>query len=115
MPRKIPLKYLKVAGDLSAETGVPLDNILENFAEKAREIDEATNAPEGKYRVLWVDKFDNSKGIHADYTSREKALKEARRLTRDAMKDATNHSIATVYLVYNSKNNYLGGDAWIGE
>jgi hypothetical protein len=75
-------------------------------------------APPGKFRIVGIDKFEPPGEGHFvvdDYDTAEEALEIARKMTRDASKDSTSPSIATVYYVYNDKGQYLGGDIYNNE
>jgi hypothetical protein len=74
-------------------------------------------APPGKFRILGIDKFPfpNEDWIKGDYDSLEEALSLARKLTKEASKDSTDPSIATVYYVYDDKGVYRGGDIYKNE
>jgi hypothetical protein len=69
----------------------------------------------GLYTVLWSDKFDYSSGVEGRYKTAEEALRVARKKSKDAMKSASGHGIATVYLAYDPEGKYIGGDTWVGE
>jgi hypothetical protein len=100
-------------------------------------------APKGKFRIVAVDKFEppgEATEIIQDMIDKEEAIKYARELTIEHMKDIlsqhgvkysvvknrpnkkkvprkanASYSMATVFYVYDDKMNYLGGDAWVGE
>lgn len=75
-------------------------------------------APKGKFRIVRIDRFEipgEGHWIVGDYDTRNEALKIARDRTRDASKDATDPSIATVFYVYDENGVYLGGDIYKGE
>jgi len=100
-------------------------------------------APKGMYRIVSVDKFHppgEATEVIQDMTNKEKAIKHARELTIDYMKDILrqhgvkysiiknrkdkkkvpkeaddSYSMATVFYVYDDKMKYLGGDAWVNE
>lgn len=75
-------------------------------------------APPGMYRIVEVDKFPpipEGQFVYGDYKSKGEALTLARILTEGAMKRCTGYGVATVYLVYDDKGRYLGGDSWVGE
>lgn len=74
-----------------------------------------TKKPEGRYKVIGVDKFSDEDFELGCYDSAEEALKVAREKTRESMGHASDHSVATVYYVYAPDGKYLGGDAWVGE
>jgi len=85
---------------------------LEERHERARKL---RQSDKGKYRVLWVDKFDGSDGIEGEYKTAEEALKVARQKTKEAMKSTTGYGVATMYYAYDPNGRYLGGDVWVGE
>jgi len=72
-------------------------------------------SPEGKCKVIGVDKFDGEDWVEGEYDTPEEALKEARRLTEEAKPLASHHNVATVYYAYDRDGNYLGGDTWVDE
>jgi hypothetical protein len=75
-------------------------------------------APKGKFRIVGIDKFEipgEGHWVEGDYDTCEEALKIARNRTRNASKDATDPSIATVFYVYDENGAYLGGDIYKGE
>lgn len=120
----IPKDAMKAAAEVSRESGQPLDDILHAFTVKRQEVKQKRTAPEGKFRILGVDKYDNSDWVHGDYEDMETAVSEARRLTTEAKKDVfvgissrpnPGHDIATVYYAYNDRGEYLGGDTWVNE
>ena len=79
---------------------------------------EDLKAPKGKFRIIGIDKFEipgEGHWVVGDYDTREEALKIARYRTRNASKDATDPSIATVFYVYDENGGYLGGDTHKGE
>lgn len=115
MAEKIPREALKIAGALSRESLVPLDDILHANEVKSREVAEKRKSDSGQFNVLGIDKYDGESWIHGKYNSAEKALEEARKMTREAMSSASDSSIATVYYAYDPNGNYLGGDAWKKE
>ena len=88
---------------------------LNAFQIKAKEVANKIKSNSGKFKVLGIDKFDREDWIHGEYNSAEEALEEARKMTKKAMKKASNSSIATVYYAYNPNGEYLGGDIWNNE
>ena len=46
----------------------------------------------------------------ADFDDREEAIRKAREMTRNASKDASDPSVATVFYAYDENGNYLGGE-----
>lgn len=115
MADKIPTDALKVAGALSRESGVPLDDILQAHHVKAGEVAEKRKSDSGKFKVLGIDKFDGEDWVHGEYGTAKEALEEARKMTREAMGSASDSSIATVYYAYDPSGKYLGGDTWNNE
>lgn len=69
----------------------------------------------GKYKVLGIDKFDYSDWVQGEFDTAEEALKEARTLTKKAMRSASGEDIATVFYAYSPEGKYLGGNTWQGE
>ena len=69
----------------------------------------------GLYKVLCVDKFDNSSCVAGEFETAQEALTYAREKTREAMDWASDSSIATVYYAYDPKGRYLGGDSYREE
>ena len=115
MADKIPRDALKIASDLARESGAPLDDILDEHYTKAAEVAEKRKSDSGKFKILGIDKFDGEDWIQGEYETAEKALKIARRMTREAMSSASGPSVATVYYAYDPSGKYLGGDTWKDE
>lgn len=69
----------------------------------------------GKFIVVGVDKFSYADWLEGTYDTAEQALKVARSKTNREKPLATDHSVATVYYVYDDQGKYLGGDVWVGE
>ncbi len=86
-----------------------------NLEEELTRVAKMRISDSGQYTVMGIDKFDNSDWIQGNYGSAEEALREARKLTKEAMKLASDSSIATVYYAYDSNGKYLGGDVWNEE
>lgn len=79
---------------------------------------EELKAPKGKFRIIGIDRFEipgEGHWIVGDYDTSKEALKIAREMTRNASKDASDPSIATVYYAYDENGVYLGGDIYKGE
>jgi len=68
------------------------------------------NAPLGKYKVVIVDKFSGEDGVWKIYDDKNESIKDAIKLTREASKYSSHHSVATVFYAYDDQGNYLGGD-----
>ena len=75
-------------------------------------LEEYIQKADGKCFVIGLDKFDYEDYWQGSYTTPEEALKVAREKTTNAMKLASDASIATVYYAYTPKGEYLGGDTW---
>ncbi len=83
--------------------------------EKMERLAEIKKSPEGKCRVIGVDKFYGKDWIEGEYGSPEEALRIARGKTEEAKSLASDHSVAKVFYAYTSGGDYLGGDTWVGE
>lgn len=115
MADKIPKDAQKLAGALSRESGVPLDDILHAHVVKSREVAEKVKSDSGKFKVLGIDQYEGTDWVHDEYDTAEEALEEARKMTTEAMARASDASIATVYYAYNPSGDYIGGDTWNNE
>ncbi len=73
---------------------------------------EMVKSPEGKCKVIGVDKFDYSDWVKAECDTPKEAIKLAEELTTKAKRSATSKDIATVYYAYDPEGNYIGGDTW---
>ena len=69
-------------------------------------------SPNGKCKVIGVDKFDYSDWVEAECNTPEEAIRLAEKLTTEAKKHATSEDIATVYYAYDPEGNYIGGNTW---
>lgn len=72
-------------------------------------------AKSGKFRIMGIDKFEKPGEGHfyfGDYDTLDEALKIAIKEGKEASKDATDPSIATVFYVYDDKGDYKGGDIY---
>lgn len=113
---KIPRDFIKLSARLSQEIGVPLDDILHAHVEKKRRIKEKITSQEDKYTILCVNRFEGEDFVYDNtIASAEEALRIARKLTEEARGQASDHSVATVFLAYDPNANYIGGDTWVGE
>ena len=74
---------------------------------------ESRISPEGKCRVLGVDKFSHEDWVSDEFDTPEEALDYARKKSIEAKPSASDHSIATIFYAYDSEGNYLGGDVWV--
>lgn len=69
--------------------------------------------PKGKFRIMGIEKFEipgEGHWVVEDFDNRDEAIKKARAMTRNASKDATVPSEATVFYAYDENGVYLGGD-----
>ena len=115
MPEGMSLKDMKLAGQVSAESGVPLDNLLSELHRKVREINDKKISPDGKYRVLGVDRFEGADWIHGDFDTAEEAIRIATEKTDEANKFTSGPSVATVFYAYDPSGQYIGGNTWNNE
>ncbi len=115
MAKTLPMEAVKVAARISREKGIPLDDLLHDCSEIAEEIDEKRRSPDGKYRILRVNKLEDRVEVFREYSTASKALGRARSMTDEAKKGHTDYASATVFLAYDPKGNYIGGDTWVGE
>ena len=114
--QKSQLRELAVELNKAAPEGEIITREQIEAAEKNMErIAKMVRSPEGKCRVIGVDKFDGEDWVVGEYDTPEKALRIARKKTNKAKALATSHSVATVYYAYDPEGNYLGGDAWVNE
>ncbi|MGI0088475.1 MAG: hypothetical protein ACREBI_11050 [Nitrosotalea sp.] len=69
--------------------------------------------PKGKFRIMGIDKSEiPGKGhwVVEDLDNCQEAIRKAREMTRNASKDTTDPSVATVFYVYDHNGTYLGGE-----
>ena len=69
--------------------------------------------PKGKFRIIGIELFEiqgEGHWIVEDLDNREEAIKKAREMTKNALKDAPQPSEATVFYAYDENGEYLGGD-----
>ena len=104
-----------LAEQVANESGISQDQLLSGLERNMQRVAGIRKSDAGKYRVLGIDKFDESDWVHGEYDSADEALREARKMTREAMGLASDSSIATVYYVYAPQGRYLGGDTWNKE
>lgn len=88
---------------------------LKKFTEKEKEAWEMRTSKDGKCKIVCVDKFSDESFVYGWCDDAKTALKAARALTREAMADASDGSVATVFYAYAPDGAYLGGDVWKGE
>ncbi len=110
--------YIAVRNALAKERGIH-PNVLEKESRaKRKSIDDLTVTADGSYTVLEIDRFAGDHRVHQRYVGSNahvEALSEARRLTAEGMKYASDASVATVYYAYDPRGNYLGGNVWNRE
>ena len=102
-------KLLKAVAE---ENNAKPREFLEAMKKKREHVRRMTTSKNGKYKVICVDKFSNEDCLVAEFTDPITAVEFAEQQTKDAMKDTTDASIATVYYAYTPSGEYLGGDAW---
>ncbi len=69
--------------------------------------------PKEKFLIIGIEKFEipgEGHWVVEDFDTREEAIKKATEMTKNASKDATHPSVATVFYVYDENGEYLGGD-----
>src|SRR3989344_1341997 len=102
MAEDLTRKYEKIFGKeliegVADERGIsPAELIIETETNQQR-VTNLKRSPNGKYRVIGIDRFDGEDWLQNEYNTPQEALEEARRLTREAMPSATSETIATVY------------------
>ena len=115
MAEDLTRKYEKIFGKeliegVADERGIsPAELIIETETNQQR-VTNLKRSPNGKYRVIGIDRFDGEDWLQNEYNTPQEALEEARRLTREAMPSATSETIATVYYAYDPEGNFLGGN-----
>ena len=110
--------YVAIRNALAEELGIHPSVLEAESRAKRQSITDLTVNADGRYTVLAIDRFAGEHWVHNSYrgsNARGQALSEARELTREGMKSATNASVASVYYAYDSQGNYLGGDTWKKE
>jgi len=65
-------------------------------------------AQKGKFKVIGVDKFDGDEFQCGIFKTAREAIEYARMKTIEAMKYASDSSIATLYYAYDDQGRYLG-------
>ena len=104
-----------LAKQVADESGVSSDQLLGDLERNIQRVARMKKSDAGKYKVLGIDKFDGSDWVHGEYNTADEALREARKMTKEAMGLASGSSIATVYYAYDPQGRYLGGDTWNKE
>jgi|SRR3989344_5188038 len=115
MERKKDSHVRDLADAVARERGISMDKLLEDIDRNKQRVAGIRTSSNGKFRVLWIDKYDGSDGVFGEYDTAKEALTEARKKTTEAKSLASSSSIATVYYAYDSTGKYLGGDTWAGE
>ena len=99
---------------MSIEDNMP-NGLMKGIMSELERIAEFKKSPEGKYKVIGIDKFDGGDWVQGEYDSAKEAVGAARNFTKREVAGATDSSIATVYYAYDPKGRYLGGDTWHNE
>ena len=91
------------------------DRAAERLIANFQRIADLKRSDAGKYKVIGIDKFDGGDWVQGEFDTPKEALEIARKLTEEAMRYASDSSIATVYYAYDPAGRYLGGDTWHNE
>ena len=108
--KKFDEQTVAVAKAVAAEGGLSAEELLKQLDEKGKKTMEMRKSADGKYKVIGVDFFSGEDWVQGEYKTPEKALGIAKKKTKEAMKNASSASVATVYYAYGPDGNYLGGD-----
>lgn len=107
--------YLRVMEmDRKADKAPAVEEVKE-VLEKWMVIQEMRTSKDGKFKIICVDKFNGESFVYGWCDNAKSALKAARALTMEAMVNASDGSVATVFYAYAPDGAYLGGDVWKGE
>jgi len=111
--RKIRLREEVVNLNIAAPEGEFITKEMVEAAERNIErVAKMVKSPEGKCKVIGIDKFDYSDWAQDECDTPEEAIKLAEELTTEGKKHATSEDIATVYYAYDPDGNYIGGNTW---
>jgi hypothetical protein len=110
----IPGSYLE-ANKMSVKDNMPnglINGMMDGIMSELERIAELKKSPEGKYRVIGVDKFSCEDWVMGEYLNASEAVEAAKEFTINEMAAATDPSIATVFYAYDPSGKYIGGDIW---
>ncbi len=107
------LKKLAAALNRVVPKGEAITQDMVDAATKNMErVAEMVKSPEGKCKVIGVDKFSYEDWVEAECGTSKEAIELAEKLTTEAKENASDESIATVFYAYDPDGNYIGGDTW---
>ena len=101
--------------DMAEELGVTPESLIAEMQEKHDRVEDLRKSPDGKFRVIGIDKYDREDWLDSEYDTAEEALSVAREKTRTCMHLASDAEVATVFYAYDPEGTYLGGDVWNDE
>lgn len=101
--------------EATPETGFVTKEMIETTERNIERVAKMVKSPEGKCKVIGVDKFEGEDWVEGEYDTPEEALRVAQEKTNEEKPLASHHSVATVFYAYDSKGHYLGGDTWVNE
>ena len=78
-------------------------------------VEDLRKSPDGKFRVIGIDKYRREDWIDGEYDTAEEVLSVARKQTKANMPLASDPEAAKVFYAYDPEGNYLGGDVWNDE
>jgi hypothetical protein len=85
---------------------------VDAFMSEFKRVEKLRKSPEGKYKVIGVDKFSSEDWVHGEYDTAGEAVEEARRLSMNDIAAGVDSSIATVYYAYDPAGRYINRDIW---
>jgi len=85
---------------------------MKDLISRIDEVYKMRKSEKGKYKVIGVDRFDDSDWVHREYSSAKEAIKEAQKLSKECMNNASDESVATVFYAYAPNGDYIGGGHW---
>jgi hypothetical protein len=88
---------------------------VDKFMSEFKRVEKLRKSPEGKYKVIGVDKFSSEDWVQGEYDTAGEAVAEARRLTAKDASLGVDNSIATVFYAYDPAGRYITRDIWRNE
>jgi len=76
--------------------------------EKRKDLEKKVTSNKGEFTVLGVDMFDGTDYVIGKYKTKKQAFEIAEKNVKEALRYASDASIADYYYVYDSVGNYLG-------
>jgi hypothetical protein len=86
--------------------------MVEAAERKIERVAEMVKSPEGKCKVISIDRYSGDESIEGEYDDPGEAVRIAEEKTNESKRFATDATVATVYYAYDPEGNYLGGDTW---